>query len=222
MPLLAVDRLATVWLTHNMSLTMRSRARELTKWWALQQYCWAWLYILHIALLNVQPCTIIVPSAVVSGFHSKYGVHSCPNTCANISGFQAVSEGKHTAVSARACCRGEPVCSSVPSHWSTSYWSVSDNTDSLLYSSRCLTLISSIALVANTVAAIDRRKLKKMKAATTARVWCILHNVDVLEKHIKAWNASITLQWLQCYNTMLARALCMKTQQQVNSWQTTA
>lgn len=50
-------------------------------------------------------------------------------------------------------------------HWSTSYCSVSDRTDNRLYSSRCLTLISSIALVANTVAAMDSRKLKKMKAA---------------------------------------------------------
>lgn len=50
-------------------------------------------------------------------------------------------------------------------HWSTSYCKVSDKTDNLLYSSRCLTFISSMALVANTVAAIDNKKLKKMKAA---------------------------------------------------------
>ena len=50
-------------------------------------------------------------------------------------------------------------------HWSTSYCKVSDKTDNLLYSSRCLTFISSMAFVANTVAAIDNKKLKKMKAA---------------------------------------------------------
>lgn len=73
-----------------------------------------------------------------------------------------------------------PLCA-VPDdlHWSTSYCKVSDKTDNLLYSSRCLTFISSMAFVAKTVAAIDNRKLKKMKAAAEQSQW-----KGVLAKHV--------------------------------------
>ncbi len=66
------------------------------------------------------------------------------------------------------------LCLQFVCHWSTSYCNVSDRTDNLLYSSRCFTLISSIALVANTVAAIDSRKLKKMKAASRTKAIMLL------------------------------------------------